>query len=554
MGTYYYQSGTFANTGLALEDTDGGQTLTLVCNEDITANLNFNIKPNNQERTVDLKGNLTLGGNLETSGTSAVTLTSTAPTNITLPTTGTLATTANKISDFAASTSAELAGKISDETGSGLLVLNNGATLIAPVITTNGSIDVSGAGTLAIGASMGANPLSLGSATGSVNIVNDLTVSGTTTTINTSTLNVADANISMGNVGVPTDITADGGGITLLGATNKTILWDNPNDNWTSNQAWNLTSGLDYKINNVSVLNATTLGSAVVASSLTSVGTLSALNMGGNLVMAGYSITAPNAALPVFIGGGTGDDFTINTNGFVYEGDTGNVGIGTASPGGKLDVAYGAAGYSLLDTIRLGADIGATSRTDSTAKTATIGMVHYLNAEEPLAVVYSVSDGVDNRVDIGGGVALHNAATVIRFFTAANTTTAVGTLRMNINNNGIITMSAYGAGTASFDASGVLSSSSDANLKLDDGFIENGLDKIMKLVPRYFYWQDGKDINRQLGFYAQEVHAVSPETGVKSIRPDGAEAWGIYDRGITAMLVKAVQELKTKMDSFKSIT
>ncbi len=26
---------------------------------------------------------------------------------------------------------------------------------------------------------------------------------------------------------------ADGGGITLLGATDKTIIWDNANNNWT---------------------------------------------------------------------------------------------------------------------------------------------------------------------------------------------------------------------------------------------------------------------------------------------------------------------------------
>jgi len=45
------------------------------------------------------------------------------------------ATTANKISDFAASTSAELAGKISDETGSGLLVFATSPALTTPTAT-----------------------------------------------------------------------------------------------------------------------------------------------------------------------------------------------------------------------------------------------------------------------------------------------------------------------------------------------------------------------------------------------------------------------------------
>jgi hypothetical protein len=34
----------------------------------------------------------------------------------------------------------------------------------------------------------------------------------------------------------PTDTTADGGGITLKGATDKTILWENDTDSWNFNQ------------------------------------------------------------------------------------------------------------------------------------------------------------------------------------------------------------------------------------------------------------------------------------------------------------------------------
>ena len=81
----------------------------------------------------------------------------------------------------------------------------------------------------------------------------DLSVSGTTTTINSETLLVEDKNIEIGDVVTPTDVTADGGGITLKGATNKTITWDNANDNWTLNQNVNIPSGNTYKINNVNL-------------------------------------------------------------------------------------------------------------------------------------------------------------------------------------------------------------------------------------------------------------------------------------------------------------
>lgn len=100
----------------------------------------------------------------------------------------------------------------------------------------------------------------------------DLTVNGTTTTINTATLSVDDINIEMGAVTSPTDITANGGGIILKGATDKSILWDSANANWTSSEHLNIANGKSFKINNAAVLSATTLGSGVTISSLTQVG------------------------------------------------------------------------------------------------------------------------------------------------------------------------------------------------------------------------------------------------------------------------------------------
>ena len=64
----------------------------------------------------------------------------------------------------------------------------------------------------------------------------NLTVNGTTTTIDTTNLIVEDKNIEMASVDSPTDSTADGGGITLKGTTDKTILWENDTDSWNFNQ------------------------------------------------------------------------------------------------------------------------------------------------------------------------------------------------------------------------------------------------------------------------------------------------------------------------------
>ena len=72
--------------------------------------------------------------------------------------------------------------------------------------------------------------------TGNAVFGGNLTVSGTTTTIDTTTLRVEDKNIELGKVGSPTDTTADGGGITLLGDTNHTFNWINATDSWTSSE------------------------------------------------------------------------------------------------------------------------------------------------------------------------------------------------------------------------------------------------------------------------------------------------------------------------------
>lgn len=76
-----------------------------------------------------------------------------------------------------------------------------------------------------------------------ITIAGNLTVNGTTTTVNSTTLTVDDKNIELGSVSSPSDTTADGGGITLKGASDKTITWVNSTDCWTFNQSVNLTAG-----------------------------------------------------------------------------------------------------------------------------------------------------------------------------------------------------------------------------------------------------------------------------------------------------------------------
>jgi hypothetical protein len=88
----------------------------------------------------------------------------------------------------------------------------------------------------------------------------NLTVNGTTTTLNSTTLSVDDKNIELGSVASPSDVTADGGGITLKGATDKTFNWVDATDSWTSSEHINLASGKDLKVNGTAVISSTAGG------------------------------------------------------------------------------------------------------------------------------------------------------------------------------------------------------------------------------------------------------------------------------------------------------
>jgi hypothetical protein len=123
-------------------------------------------------------------------------------------------------------------------------------------------------------------PLAAPALTGNATAVNltisgNLTVNGTTTNINSTNLVVEDKNIILADVETPTDTTADGGGITLKGATDKTFNWVDATDSWTSSEHINLASGKSYSMNGTALkdvsetLTNKTLASAIATTAFT---------------------------------------------------------------------------------------------------------------------------------------------------------------------------------------------------------------------------------------------------------------------------------------------
>lgn len=345
-------------------------------------------------------GTLTIANGKTATISNTLTFTGTDSSSVAFGAGGTVLYTSNKLSDLSATTSAELAGVISDETGSGALVFGTAPTFTTSVdggatfgafassdaltvgytgtadSTINISTGATGSGntkTINIGtggASGSTTNVNLGSAEGGTVTVNndltiqgDLVVNGTTTSINSTTITVDDKNLELASTASPSDAAADGAGITVKGTTDKTFNWVDATDAWTSSEHMDLASAKEYHINGASVLSASTLGSGVTSSSLTSVGTITTGTWNGTTIAVanggtgattaadarvnldleiGVDVQAYSATLAdVAAGTYTGDD-SITTLGTITSGTWNGTTIAIANGGTGSTTANGA--------------------------------------------------------------------------------------------------------------------------------------------------------------------------------------------------------------------
>ena len=148
------------------------------------------------------------------------------------------------------------------------------------------------------------DPGTVGDNTGNVRIKGDLFVDGTTTQINSTALEISDFIVGIATTAT-TDALADGAGIQI-GPSGNTFLYDNTNEAFTSTENLNVASGHTYKIAGTDVLSNDTLGSNVVNSSLTSVGSLSDLTVSGVTTSNAFVVAEDNA---IHFRGTAGNDF-----------------------------------------------------------------------------------------------------------------------------------------------------------------------------------------------------------------------------------------------------
>ena len=294
--------------------------------------------------------------------------------------------------------------------------------------TTTGTVAVAsglttGTVNIATGGSS-TNAINMGNSNTTVTINGSLDVKGTVTTIESTTVTVADKSIELAKVATPTDTTADGGGITIKGATDKTFNYVNATPAFTSSENMDLASGKAYKIAGTTVLSGSALGTGITGSSLTSVGTIGTGTWQGSVVGGTY--------------GGTGV----------------NNGSNTITLAGNL-VTSGANSLTLTTT-------GSTNVTLPTSGTLINSAVTSLSS---LATVGTITSGTWNGSVVGatyGGTGVNNGSSTI---TLGGSLTTVGayTTSLTATANTAVTLPTSGTLATTTGASNVLGASATAS-------------------------------------------------------------------------------------------
>lgn len=161
-------------------------------------------------------------------------------------------------------------------------------------------------------------PLSGGTISSDLTISGNLIINGTTTNINSTNLVIEDKNIVLADVSSPDNGTANGAGITIKGATDKTLNWLSSTDAFTSSEHLNLASGKSYYKNGVDIKDVTeSINNKTISGSsntITNIGNSSLVNssitINGTSVSLGSSVSIPTGSTSSAIS----SDITLSVN------------------------------------------------------------------------------------------------------------------------------------------------------------------------------------------------------------------------------------------------
>jgi hypothetical protein len=326
--------------------------------------------------TFAITPNTTIAGTLTANGTS-------------IPASKTLVVTTDKISVLAATSSAELAGVISDETGSGSLVFATSPTLVTPALGTPTAL----VGTNITGTAAG---LTAGNVTTNANLTGDVTSVGNATSIAAGVIVDADINASAAIVDTKLATISTAGKVSNSATTAASantasaIVARDASGNFT---AGTITANLT---GNVSGSSGSTTGNAATATALATGRTIA---ITGDLAYTSPSfdgtgnVTAAGTLATVATAGTTGGStaipiITINAKGLTTSISTAAV----VAPAGTLSGNTLAAGVTASSLTSLGtiASLTATAGTIATTPSASTDIANKLYVD-------TVAQGLDAK-------------------------------------------------------------------------------------------------------------------------------------------------------------
>jgi len=345
---------------------------------------------------------------------------------------------------------------------------------------------------------------------GSLYVAGDLTINGTTTTINTVTLTVDDKNIELGSVVTPSDLTAEGGGITLRGTTDKSINWYT-GTGWSSSESWNLASGNTYKINNTAVISNSSIGTGITNSSLTALGTITTGIWSGTSITAYYGgtglqttftvgdilyantsstwarLTANSNSGYVLTSAGSGATPTYVAQSTLSVGNATSSGIATTATNINVISASTNANHPLLFTPSFGSASGLAVSSNTTlvynpssdilsVSGAAITSTTASNTASTGSLVVTGGVGIGQSVSVGGRLQLFNGANYTAFVSSATgntvytlpaTSPATGSSVLQSTSAGVMSwvpMTASGAASGNTAQNIVVNTAGNANV------------------------------------------------------------------------------------------
>lgn len=283
-----------------------------------------------------------------------------------------------------------------------------------------------------------------------------------------------------------------------------------------------------------------------------------------------YALLAGRAGGQTLKGGTTTGNLTLNGSqsggNVILNPKGGNVGIGTTTPATKLQITGSTEPF---EPIRL------SSLSNAGGETTPIKLSFYFGSGavtpyESASIYSAQTNGYGSSLTFATNDDPEGSA-LARVYISSGGNVGIGTVSPStqLHTTGGVRFANFGAGAATFDANGVISSLSDEKAKTNINSFSKGLNELLQINPIIYKYSENSGLdtkNEYVGFSAQNLQKAVPEivyskpdikyepsktiynTTDMIATPTGTNTLSIYDRGLMALMVNSIKEQQTQIE------